>query len=200
MLVLWFFGRDIERLYGRAEFLRLYLALLVFSSVAWALVGKFALQYADAVHCVGASGAVSGVLILFAIRFPKRQVLLFFAIPMPAWVAGIIWVAFDFFGAVRPTDNVAHSAHLAGMAFAFLYHYFGWNFGRLLPGGFSLRWLKPRPRLRVHDEGSEDRFRDQEERANQILDKLHREGEASLTSKERRILEEYSRRMRQKYR
>ena len=40
MLGLWFLGRDIEDLYGRAEFYRLYLAMVVFGGVVWAAVNK----------------------------------------------------------------------------------------------------------------------------------------------------------------
>ena len=40
MLGLWFLGRDVEDLYGRAEFYRLYLALVVFAGVVWAAANK----------------------------------------------------------------------------------------------------------------------------------------------------------------
>ncbi len=96
--------------------------------------------------------------------------------------------------------NVAYTAHLAGAAFAFLYFRSHINLGRLLPArfSFSLNWFKPRPQLRVHD--PKDNHPQVDEQADRILDKLHRQGETSLSSKERRILEEYSRRMRQKHR
>jgi len=137
MLVLFFLGRDIEELYGPKEFLLIYLALLAFGGVTWAAVGK--LQDApDLVYVVGASGAVSGVVILYALNFPRRMLLLFFVIPVPAWVAGVLLVVMDAYGAVAREDSqVAYIVHLAGAALALLYYGLRWNFGRLWPRSFS---------------------------------------------------------------
>jgi hypothetical protein len=71
------------------------------------------------------------------------------------------------------------------------------NFGRLRGGGPK---VKSRPKLKIHDPERDDPNRKQDEEADRILDKVNREGMESLTSKERRILEEYSRRMRKKHR
>ena len=61
--------------------------------------------------------------------------------------------------------------------------------------------LKPgAPQLKVHDPEVEERYREMDDEADRLLDKVHREGEASLSEKERRLLEDYSRRMRQKHR
>jgi hypothetical protein len=95
--------------------------------------------------------------------------------------------------------------HLVGAALAFNYWYFGWNFGRL-PGLTELkrivtvppRWFKPRPPLKVHD--PEHYYEDLDAQADRLLDKVSREGLSSLTDQERRILEDYSRRTRQKLR
>jgi len=199
MVVLWFFGRDIEERLGRAEFLRLYLVLVVFSSLCWALFAKFVLAYHPLAGCLGASGAVSGMFLLFAIHYPQRQVLLFFLIPVRAWVAGLIVIAADMFRLFDRSSEIGHSAHLAGIALAFLYWRYHWDFGRLLPVrfSFSLAALKRRPKLRIHDPDEKDRKLDSN--ADRILEKLHREGEGSLTAKERRVLEAYSRRMQEKY-
>jgi len=196
MLVLFFFGRTVEQKYGRSEFLRFYLVAIVFSSFAWAMFGRFILQYGPNASCLGASGAVSAVIILFALNFPRARVALFFLIPMPAWVAGIFWVVIDMFGMSTANSGVAHSAHLAGMAFAFVYWQTGVSFTRLMPSSKFLSRLKPGPRLRIHDPDRRD-----EELANEadrLLEKVHREGEESLTPKERKKLEAYSRRMKDK--
>jgi hypothetical protein len=111
--------------------------------------------------------------------------------------------------------NVAFQVHLAGAAFAAAYYLLGWNFGGLLPGGGAnfRRWFQRKPRLRVHSgaedagpftsgraAGADDAYDDLDRRADDVLRKLHETGEESLTAKERRLLEEYSRRMRQKHR
>jgi hypothetical protein len=80
------------------------------------------------------------------------------------------------------------------VALAFLYYRFNWNLGRLVPRGFSLDWLKPRSSLRVHDpEQEEPPEVDLGAEVDRILEKIHREGEARLTRKERRTLVDASR-------
>jgi membrane associated rhomboid family serine protease len=200
MLALWFFGREVERLYGRAEFLRLYLVMVVFASVCWGIFGKYVMHFSDDVRAIGASGAVAGVCVLFALHYPRAQVRLYFVLPVPAWVAALIWIAYDSIGTFVPSDGIAHSAHLAGMAFAFLYYRFHWNLGKLTPRKFSFGFLKPRPRLRVHDPEPDSRYDKLDAEADQLLEKVSREGIDSLTASERRKLEDYSRRMQQKRR
>jgi len=192
MLVLFFLGRDIESLYGRKEFLRLYLATLVVAGVTWAVVAKLQDQSGAA---VGASGAIAGIVVLYALNFPRRTLLLFFVIPMPAWAVGMLVVLMDLFGALHPgSTHIAFTAHLGGAAFALLYQRFGWNLTRWTTGWLPAVRLKSRPNLRVHDPDRRGR-RDQEmsQEVDRILEKISREGEASLTRKERRILENASR-------
>lgn len=195
MFVLWMFGRDVEMLYGRREFLRVYLAMIVFASAVW-LVTQRILWPDESAQMMGASGAVTGILILFAVNFPRRTILLFFVLPMPAWVLAVLIVLLDLSGAIRQGDEIARSAHLAGAAFAFVYWQTGIRFTRPGAGGGWLGGLagkfKRRPKLRVHDPDRKDRvLSDQVDR---ILEKIHQQGEESLTPAERRTLEEASRR------
>jgi membrane associated rhomboid family serine protease len=197
MFGLWVLGRDVESLYGRKEFLRLYLVLLVVGSVAWAIVGKLQGR-PPAALAYGASGAIAGIVVLYAMNFPRRTLLLFFVLPVPAWLCGVLLVLMDMFGATgwggRPTagqPQVAYSIHLAGAAFAFLYYQQRWNLGRLVQGGRSWASFWRRPKLRVHDPERPDHDLSQE--VDQILEKIHREGEGSLTRKERQVLENASR-------
>jgi hypothetical protein len=86
---------------------------------------------------------------------------------------------------------VAHTVHLAGAAFAAAYFYLGWNLGTILPSHLLKRLTAPK--LRVH-KPAEDDPRDLNVRVDEILAKIHRSGEASLTNEERRTLEEASKR------
>jgi membrane associated rhomboid family serine protease len=200
MLVLFFLGRDIEEVYGPKEFLRLYLALLVFANVVWNVVNKIANTPPD-VTVYGASGAIAGLVVLYALHFPRRTLLLFFVIPMPAWALGVLVVAYDMFGASVGIagSNVAYSVHLAGAAFAFIYYQRGWNFTRLTEGHIAWPRFRRKPRLRIHEPEEEPRV-DLSAEVDRILEKIYREGEASLTAKERKTLEtasrEYQRRTR----
>jgi membrane associated rhomboid family serine protease len=194
MLVLWFFGRPVEERYGAKEFLRLYLVLLVLSSLVWAAIGTFLESAPKEESVVGASGAVTGIVILFVVSYPQARVLLFFVLPMPAWVLGVLFVAWNIWGAMaQSTSHVAYTVHLSGAAFAFLYYRFGWNLGQLVPGRGSWRWLRRRPHLRLHTPEAPEEDEKLSEEVDRILAKISLQGEASLTGKERRTLQNASR-------
>jgi hypothetical protein len=177
--------------YGTKEFFRLYLAMIVLGGVAWAAAEKL---QPGGLPVVGASGAISGIVVLYALNFPRRMLALWFVIPVPAWLLGVFVVAYDAFGAVtRPEGSqVAFVVHLGGAALAVVYYALGWNFGRWWPSSLSLRWLRPRPKLRVHAPGAEVE-QDLNEEVDRILEKISRQGEASLSREERRTLETASR-------
>jgi rhomboid family protein len=216
MLGLYCFGLPLEERYGSREFLRFYLTAIVLGFVVWSgehylwartLPPEIAQRVLN-MSCVGASGGITAAVLLFCLLYPRATILASFVFPVPAWLMGILIVAGNLFGTVQSSPlfgGVAYDVHLVGAAFAVAYWYFGWNFGRL-PGLDELgrllaapqRWIKPRPQLRVHD--PEQYYEDLDAEADRILEKLGREGEASLTPQERRTLEDYSRRMRQKLR
>jgi membrane associated rhomboid family serine protease len=200
MLVLFFLGRDVEDRCGSGEFLRVYLAMIVFASVVWCVVNK--LNGAPAwLGAYGASGAIAGVVVLYAFYFPNRTMLLFFVIPMPAWMLGVIAVAMDIYGASGQggSSNIAYSMHLAGAAFALVYHLQGWNLTRLTANWNARLSSLRKPRLKVH-EPKEESPSDLSVEVDRILEKIYREGEVSLTAKERKTLEtashEYQRKKR----
>ena len=203
MLALWFLGQSVERKYGAAEFLRFYLITLVLCGVVWGVVNYLGGTNA---RLVGASGAVTAVVILFAVNFPKQQIMFMFILPMPAWVLGVLVVAMDLFQAqgVIAVDGgksqIAFDVHLTGAAFAAAYYYLNLNFGKWMGGNFRIKLpsLKRRPKLKVHD--PDQSYEQLDEEADRVLDKLHQEGEDSLTPREKKTLEDYSRRMRQKHR
>jgi membrane associated rhomboid family serine protease len=197
MLTLWFFGRDVEAIYGRRVFIGLYLSLVVMSGLVWLITRQFT-NPGSTTPVVGASGAVAGILIIYICHYPHRTVYLNFFIPIPAWLLGVIFIAHDLFGTWHSGDNVAYTAHLGGAAFGFLFFKTGWYLFRWLPGGLSLPQLKSRPKLRVHD--PEKYERELNEKADKILEKISVSGQDSLTPDERSTLAEYSRRMQQKRR
>jgi hypothetical protein len=114
-----------------------------------------------------------------------------FVIPMPMWVAALIIVAMDAFGAVKRSGDVAFTAHLGGAAFGFLYYQWRWRLERWLPSGSLLKRLRPKPKLRVLDPDAPDNATDS--RVDEILKKIQEQGQDSLTRGERRILEQASR-------
>lgn len=196
MWMLYLFGRDVEQVYGRKEFLRIYIMLVVAASAIWALIQNLQQQPAT---MIGASGAVMGVMMLYVLHFPHRKFLImFFPIPIPAWVLGIFYIFMDLQGSLGSGDRgTAYSAHLGGAAVGYLYYRSGIRLLDWFSWDISLEALKPKPKLKVH-RPSEQTPLDNE--ADRILDKVHQYGADSITDTERRTLEDYSRRMRQKHR
>ena len=200
MAGLFFLGRPVEDKLGQKEFLTFYLVAIVLGSVGQALHAYLVdPQATEWIGCYGASGAVTAVVILFIFYFPKQTLLIFFVLPAPAWVVGILIIGLNVLGANGFGDpRVAHDVHLIGAVFAFLYFYFHWNLSKFLPRTFSVGALKPKPKLRVHDPGVD--YGEKDLKADALLEKVNRDGIDSLTSREKKVLEDYSRRMRQKHR
>ncbi len=201
MLGLFFLGQEVERHYGSKLFLRMYLTSLIFCSLVWSAT-EVALGRHNS-SLIGASGAVTTVILLFALNFPRRTILFMMFIPMPAWVLGVILIFFNLLGIHADTTGavrIAYDVHLTGALYAWIFFKSGWAFGGWGNGGWTpkLKWPRRRPRLKVHDPDTRHQILD--EQADAVLEKLHREGQESLTTRERRILEEYSRRMQQKRR
>jgi membrane associated rhomboid family serine protease len=195
MFFLWLFGRDMETLYGKRLYLQLYLSLVVLSGFIWLVLN---LLSGNAAMLIGASGAVTGIMVLFVLHYPTRTLLFWGVFPIPVWILATLQLLQDIFGAVTRSGQVAYTAHLTGAAFAYLFYKTGWQLGSLLPKRLSLGRLGRKPRLRVHR--SEEDEDDLGRRVDRILEKINREGQDSLTRDERRTLEKASRRYQQKRR
>lgn len=197
MLGLFFLGRVVEMECGQKEYLRIYLAMIVAGSLVWAAC--LAIFYPAAVFqakdaffsLVGASGAVTGVTMLFILRNPHVTLMLFpIPIPVKAWVMGVLLIVINVSGAVSMFGQTAWSVHLTGIAFAYLYFRFHWHLGNAFGRWFSVPQFLTRPKLRVHRPADDDSEPlDMSEEVDRILDKIHQHGEGSLTAKERRMLE-----------
>ncbi|MGA2799360.1 MAG: rhomboid family intramembrane serine protease [Thermoguttaceae bacterium] len=198
MLQLWFLGAAVEQIYGSKEFLRIYLVMLLVGSLAFALgsvvTGAITHQESN-FHLLGASGAIEGIVILFVLNYPHATLMLFpIPIPVKAWVIGVLCVAYNLFGAITPqSGNVAYGVHIAGMIFAWLYFQQRWNLGRFFGNILRMPKFFSRPKFRIHKPDEESEKSDLNAEVDRILEKISREGEGSLTRKERRTLETASR-------
>jgi membrane associated rhomboid family serine protease len=195
MFGLFIFGRDVELRYGRQEMLRFYLLAIVLSGGAWLLVQIITGHPTGTL--VGASGGVAAIAILYCFNFPQRKLLLMGIVPMRAWVFAVVFVLLEAFGAAGAgSTKVAYVAHLAGASFASAYFLLGWKLsGRDSQTGKN--WFKRKPQLKVHHPDADQKT---DQAADKILAKIREHGEESLSKKERRIMEDYSRRMREKHR
>jgi membrane associated rhomboid family serine protease len=192
MFFLWLFGTDIESIYGKSEFLRIYLCAIILAGLAWLLVTAMPIAAEGGKGAVlGASGGIMCLMILYVLHFPRRLLYVWGILPVPAWAIGTFYVLCDILG-VGSEEGVANVAHLGGVAFGFIYYRAGFNLGRLVPRRLSIGMFRWRPKLRIHD--PEDGGSDLNQQVDRILEKISRQGEASLTKSERRTLEEASRR------
>ena len=115
MLGLWMFGAEIERYVGPRRLLALYFASVITAALSQLFIPL--LFGAPPSPTIGASGGVFGLLLAYAVMFPKRKVIpLIPPIPMPAWLFATIYAGIELFLGVTGTlAGVAHFAHLGGM-------------------------------------------------------------------------------------
>lgn len=111
MFMLWMFGMEIENFMGSRKFLLFYLlsgvgAGILQLIVPWLMGGQQGLT-------IGASGAVYGVMVAFAMFFPDRYIFIYFLIPIKAKYLMAILVVFEFMS-VGDQSLVAHLAHIGG--------------------------------------------------------------------------------------
>jgi membrane associated rhomboid family serine protease len=116
MLILFLFGGELERMWGTRFFVQYYL-------ICGIGAGIFALFAGYPV--VGASGAIYGLLVAFAMYFPNRviymNVLLIFFFPIRAKYFVIIMGAIAFLSSLGGASGISHLAHLGGLAVGYVY-------------------------------------------------------------------------------
>ncbi|UCF20991.1 MAG: rhomboid family intramembrane serine protease [Gemmatimonadota bacterium] len=196
MLMLFFFGPPLERRWGGKEFITYY----AICGVGGAL---FTLVFGGGT-IIGASGAIYGVMLAYALNWPDNLIWIYAIFPIKAKYLVLILGAISFFSAFAgPTDGIAHLAHLGGLVVGFVYLKKGWE---LAARGKDLRKRWRARRLRVIPGGKDGAARarrragaaDEEARlleiVDRLLDKIGAEGLDSLTPEERRFLDEVSRR------
>lgn len=209
MYALWLFGQELETTLGRKEFLSFYLSSIVLAGLGWIAAQYIFFQGASSL-LVGASGGVMSVAVLYAMRHPHRTIYVWF-LPVPVWLFVGFLVLKDVVsfqalamgaGSRAAGPQIAFTAHIAGAIAGFIYQKYQWHLGSLLSflplrrrraGGAEFpRVLK----VRVHREPESPRRESLDGEVDRLLDKIQREGEASLSAKERATLEEASRRYR----
>lgn len=223
MYTLWIFGPRLEHVWGSRSFALFYVWCGLGGAVFHALFGGNA-------SMVGASAAIFGVMLAYAMHWPKDEIYLFGVIPMRVATLVAFLALINLLLGLKAGGGVAHFAHLGGFAFGFLY--------LKKPQHVSIEQLRqrvssapdvaddmtpraaPRPssRTRHRDEvddivaqskaavakrparlapGKKAGPRDAKaEELDRVLDKISRHGISSLTSAERKILDEMSRELR----
>ena len=204
MITLWFFGRPVESITGKAEFFRFYCLAIIVAGLAWVVsIQIVGFDPRRPPVLVGASGGVSAVLAVFIWYYPREMVLIMGVLPMPAWALGLIFLIYDIQGASNQASNVAHVAHLAGAAFGVMYAWRRMDLSSLTdwPGHLLGKLRSPKLRiLRPEDDSADDNDMPLEAEVDRILEKISRSGESSLTASERDTLTRASRRLKNRRR
>ena len=214
MLGLIWFGIALEYMYGEREFLLFYLAAAILSGLAY--VG-LDLWTGESVPAIGASGAVMGVLMLYACHYPYQTIRIWFFFPLEIRWLVLLYVAFDLhpllmmLAGEKVNTGVAHAAHLGGLAFGFVY----WNQRlRLAPLVDSIqkcdlrKKLRRNPNLKLHspskdarkpkESSAESSVSSDQDRVDELLIKISREGRENLSDEEMEVLNQASERLRRK--
>jgi membrane associated rhomboid family serine protease len=201
MLVLFFFGPPLEQAWGERYFIRYYLI----AGMGGALFSLLLIQLIGTPTVIGASGAVFGLLLAFALRWPDAPIYLWFLLPVKAkYFVGFIALFSLYASLGGARDGVAHWTHLGGLVTGFLYLKHGDRLtGRL--GDLRKRWR--RKGLKTTPGGAAEPSRrvskrrsrlegDRLDEVDRILDKIRESGIDALTPKEREFLDDMSRRYR----
>jgi len=196
MLVLWMLGGPVEAGLGRRQFWSFYILCGLAGGICALAAGLFKEGLDPTQVILGASGSVFGVLVAFALMYPDAVLLFMFIFPMRARTAAIILAVIEIVRVLQAQQYVPAIAHLSGMVTGYL----------LLKAADPLRYLRIRiahrwagrprfrrtraPRRRNATMGDDALMQE----LDRVLDKIHREGIASLTSREKEVLRRASER------
>ena len=188
-LMIYIFGRMVERRLGLRRLLLFALATQVTASLAFLLESAVLDQ---TYPMLGASGYALGVTVLAALWFPHTPVLPSFVLSVPLWVVATIIVISDYLYMLQMPGGVAHSAHLGGAAYAFIYWKYGGGVERVFD---AIDNMADRQRIKRERKAAKKEAELRRE-VDRILDKVNRDGMAALSDEERRFLKEASEKLR----
>lgn len=119
MFALWMFGRALEYFWGLRRYLVFYFVCIVSAGLAQLATTTLTHSFYPT---IGASGGIFGLLLAFAMYFPRQRIILLIPpIPLPAWLFVTLYGILELFLGVTGTEGgVAHFAHLGGMLGGFL--------------------------------------------------------------------------------
>jgi membrane associated rhomboid family serine protease len=124
MLILWMFGVELERMWRTKFFVKFYAVTGIGAGVISILISLLPFAATRATYdanIIGASGALYGLLLAFALYYPNRPILMFFFFPVPAKYFVAILGAIAFITSMEGNSGVAATTHLGGLLVAYLY-------------------------------------------------------------------------------
>jgi membrane associated rhomboid family serine protease len=124
MLILWMFGVELERMWRTKFFVKFYAVCGIGAGLISILVSLLPFAATRATYdanIIGASGALYGLLLAFALYYPNRPILMFLFFPVPAKYFVMILGAIAFITSAEGSGGVAATTHLGGLIVAYLY-------------------------------------------------------------------------------
>jgi len=143
MLALWMFGAELERIWGTPYFLKFYFVTGIGAGILTVLFSLLQFGVSQQLYgsiVIGASGAIYGLLLAYALYFPNRPIYMYFVFPIPAKIFVLIMGAIAFYASFSGAGGgIANATHLSGLLVAYLYL----NSARMDPlGELKYRYLR----------------------------------------------------------
>ena len=110
MITLYFFAPVVIDYLGSFSFVIIYFGSLIFGSLLTIVFHKNDYNY----RAIGASGAVTGILYSAILIQPDMMLGIFFIVPIPAYLFGILYLLYSIYGMKAKNDNIGHTAHFGG--------------------------------------------------------------------------------------
>jgi len=190
MIMLWLFGSEVEANWGSKAFLKYYMICGVGAGLLQVFFSVFIFVSPNTI--VGASGAIMGLLMAFALIDPDREItfllLLVLPIRLKAKYLVIIFAALSLFLGLDNKDNVAHFAHLGGMLVGYVYLKLDWRTNMIAA------WFEKRNSSKEVIKKAQKRQHEKNVRQNvdDILDRINEVGYENLTEEEKSTLKRAS--------
>jgi len=214
MFALWMFGMEIENIWGSKKFLIYYQICGIAAGLAQLFIAPL---YSTPAVTIGASGAIFGVMIAFAMLFPDRHIFLYFLIPIRAkYLIGFLFIL-EIFWIGDAGSNVAHLAHLGGALAGFLFIMFDKSIDVPLKRMLNISGYRRNNTFNNPFSGLSDKFKRRSQNIDDanyydinqkkegeeitqaeidaILDKISQSGYQNLSEREKKILFEASKKM-----
>jgi membrane associated rhomboid family serine protease len=121
MLALWMFGTELERIWGTQRFVRFYFFCAVGAGIC-VVIANYVVPWGNPSQpTIGSSGAIFGILMVYAMMFPNREILWALLIPIKVKYFVMIIGAMAFMSSFQANTGVSNFAHLGGLLFGYLF-------------------------------------------------------------------------------
>jgi membrane associated rhomboid family serine protease len=194
MFIFWMFGSELEAEWGSREFLKFYFICGIGAGILNVLLTPADPAYPGT---VGASGAIYGIMVAYALRYPDRSVYIYFLFPVKVkYLVGFLFLISFFSTWNSQSDGIAHAAHLGGMVVGFVYLKY-WNQLHKIKSLKTMFQSKPKKSGDGISQEDDEQVEYYRRKIDELLDKINRVGYLNLTDEEKELLEEGSKFLRE---